>query len=239
VAGEATTTDGLGRLHLRQPARGQRFSTDSVLLAGFAPHAAGPVADLGAGCGVVAVLLAARGLAGPFTCVELDPLAARCCAENLAAAGAPGRALCHDLTLPHPHLPEGGFALAVCTPPYTKAGHGRTPPEADRARARHEKAPGAAAWWGRAAGLLARAGRLAVAWPPDRLVEGLAGLQAAGLVPKRLRLVHPLAHRPAGLALVEAAKGGRAGLAVEPPLVVHSPEGGYGPEVRALYDSFS
>jgi tRNA1Val (adenine37-N6)-methyltransferase len=236
---QATTTDGLGRFVLRQPRRGQRFSTDSVLLAGFVRPGPGPAADVGAGCGVLAVLLAARGQAGPFTCVEVDPLAARCCAENLAAAGVTGRTLCHDLALSHSGLPAGAFRLVVSNPPFTKSGAGRLPPEARRARARHEGPAGAPAWWRRAAELLAPDGRLAACWRPERLEEALAGLAAAGLAPRRLRLVHFREGRPARLALFEADKSPRAEPAWEPPLVVHGPDGGYGPEVRALYDSFS
>ena len=60
-----TTHDRLGRHYLEQPAGGFRFAIDSVLLADFATPADGPVADLGSGCGVLCVLLAAKGLAGP------------------------------------------------------------------------------------------------------------------------------------------------------------------------------
>ncbi len=232
-----TTDDALGRHHLLQPKEGYRFSIDSVLLAGFAPRVSGPVADLGAGCGVLAVLLHARGLAGPFCCVEIDELAARCCGHNLARAGLEGRVLCQDLALPHPDLAAGSFALVISNPPFTKAGHGRVSPRASRARARQELALSAETLWRRAAELLERGGRLALCWPPARLVEALAGLEAAGLTPKRLRLVHGRAHKPASLSLIEAVKQGRPQLTVEPPLVVYAQGQAYTPEVQALYDS--
>ncbi|KMY65703.1 hypothetical protein AAU61_20655 [Desulfocarbo indianensis] len=231
------TDDALGRLGFRQPREGYRFSIDSVLLAGFAPEVKGRVADLGAGCGVLAVLLHARGLPGPFVCVEIDPLAARCSQHNLARAGAPGETLCQDLAADHPALSKGSFSLAVSNPPFTKAGHGRVSPRPARARARQELALEAETLWQRAAGLLEKGGSLALCWPPARLVEALSGLDAAGLRPKRLRLVHGREGKPARLALIQAVRQGRHQLSVEPPLMVYDRGQAYSAEVRTLYDS--
>jgi tRNA1Val (adenine37-N6)-methyltransferase len=232
-----TTDDALGRLCLRQPREGYRFSIDSVLLAGFATQAPGPVADLGAGCGVLSILLHSRGLAGPFSCVEIDPLAAQCCSHNLSQAGAGGQVYCQDLAAPNPCLEQESFKLVVSNPPFTKAGHGRVSPQPSRARARQELAMDAATLWRRAAELLMRGGRLAFCWPPARLAEALCGLEAAGLPAKRLRLVHGRQGKPARLALIEAVKQNGAHLEVEPPLLVYGQGQTYTAEVRALYDS--
>ncbi len=234
---EPITRDRLGPHTFLQPRRGYRFSIDSVLLAHFAPVVNGPVADLGAGCGVLSVLLHARGAAGPYTAVEIDPLAADCCRRNLAAAGVPGRVLTHDLRRPHPELKPGAFALVVTNPPFTKTGHGRLSPHPARARARQELDLPAKDLWRLAAELLPRGGRLALCWPPARLVEALAGLDALNLTPRRLRLVHGRATRPASLALIEAVKHAGAELNLEPPLVVYAQGQQYSPEVEAIYRS--
>ena len=49
----------------------------------------------------------------------------------------------------------------------------------------------------------------------------LAALGAAGLEPKRLRLVHGRQGKDASLALLEAKKGAAPGLRAEPPLLVY------------------
>lgn len=234
-AEEGFSTDRLGRLVLRQPLEGYRFSIDSVLLAAFAPAAPGPVADLGAGCGLLCLLLADRGLSGPFCAVELDPMAAACCRHNFQAAGLGGQALEHDLTQDHPALPAGGFALVISNPPFGRPGQGRLPPHPGRAAARHELTLKAPNLWARAARLLQPGGRLALCLPPRRLAEALAGLLEHRLAPKRLRLVHGRASRPASLALIEAVKGGGQHLLVEPPLVVYGQGQAYTPEVAAIY----
>jgi len=235
VPAEQVSRDQLGRYSLVQPKQGYRFSMNSVLLADFAPATSGPVADLGAGCGVLCLLLWGRGFAGPFTAVEIDPLAAACCRSNFAAAGVPGRVLEHDLNQDHRHLPAGGFRLVVSNPPFGRSGHGRLPPEPSRARARHELALEAKRLWSLAARLLPPRGRLVLCWPPARLPACLAGLAARRLAPKRLRLVHGRADLPAKLALIEAVKDGGPQLSVLPPLIVYAEGQRYSPEVAAIY----
>ena len=231
------TADRLGRLSLWQPRQGYRFSIDSLLLAAFVPAASGAVADLGAGCGVLCLLLEARGLAGPFTAVELDPLAAHCCRRNFQDAGLAGQVLEHDLRQEHPALTSGGFALVVSNPPFGRAGHGRLPPDPARAAARHELTLEADQLWARASRLLAPGGRLAMCLPPHRLPQAFQGLEMRRLAPKRLRLVHGREGRPASLALIEAVKDGGQHLVVEPPLLVYGQGQAHTPEVTALYAS--
>lgn len=233
-AGEITR-DALGRHVFYQPRAGYRFSIDSVLLAAFATPTAGPVADLCAGCGVVGLLLAARGLAGPFLAVEIDPLAAHCCQLNQAHAGLDGQTIRADLSQDHPALQPGGYKLVVCNPPFSQAGRGRASPDPARARARTELALQPHDLWRQAARLLKRGDRLAFCWPASRLPQALAELGQHRLTPKRLRLIHGRLDAPAKTALIEAVKDGGQQLSVHPPLIVHGPDQEYTPEVSAIY----
>ena len=231
-----TTLDRLGAHTLEQPAKGYRFSMDSVLLAAFAEAAQGPVADLGAGCGVLCVLLAARGLGGPFYAVEIDPLATACCGRNLARAQVAGRVIRADLAQPHDELRPGSFSLVISNPPFGRPGEGRIPPDPARARARHRLALDEDGLWRQAARLLRPGGRLALCWPPSRLPRALAALSEHRLAPRRLRLVHGRAALPAKIALIEAVKDGGEELRVEPPLIIYADQGQeYGPETAAIY----
>jgi tRNA1Val (adenine37-N6)-methyltransferase len=234
-----TTDDALGRHCFRQPKDGYRFSIDSVLLAAFVTKTTGPVADLGAGCGVLPVLLHNRGFKGPFCCVEIDTLAAECCRHNLDQAGAAAEVLCQDLSESNPKLKRGAFTMVVSNPPFTKAGHGRISPQPSRARARQELAMDAETLWQRAAEFLCRNGHMALCWPPARLVEALNGLDAVELRPMRLRLVHGRKDKPARIALIEAVKQSRSQLEVEPPLFVYEKGRNYTAEVQAIYDSLN
>lgn len=229
------STDRLGRHTLHQPRNGYRFSIDSVLLADFAPEAAGPVADLGAGCGVLCVLLAGRGFKGPFHAVEIDHLAADCCCRNFQAARLDGQVINQDMAKPLAELEPGAFGLVITNPPFYKKGQGRLPPEPGRAQARHQLSMDSGVVWDLAVRLLPKGGRLALCWLPSRLVELMAGLRARRLEPKRLRMVHGREGRPATLALVEAVKQGGEELLVEPPLFVYGKGQDYSDETQAIY----
>ena len=71
-----------------------------------------------------------------------------------------------------------------------------------------------------AAAVVARkTGRALFSYPAPQLAELLRGAEAAGLVAKRLRLVHAREDKPARLALIELRAAKPGGLVVEPPLI--------------------
>jgi tRNA1(Val) A37 N6-methylase TrmN6 len=63
----------------------------------------------------------------------------------------------------------------------------------------------------------------------------LAALTAQGLEPKRLRPVQQTADTPPWLFLLEARKGGKAGLVWEAPLVLKNADGNPSAEYRRIY----
>lgn len=162
---EKSTLSKLGELILEQPGDGYRFNIDSVLLADFATLKKGRVADLGAGSGILGILLRKRGHNGPFVGVEIDATAARCCHNNYARHGIEGLVINQDLCLPHPELPRQGFMQIIANPPYGRPGTGRINPDPARARARHELALEDGALWARAGELLQPGGVLPAACP--------------------------------------------------------------------------
>ena len=163
------------------------------------------VCDLGTGSGALLLLLARRAEGLSLTGVEQDPLAARTARDNLAANGLPGELVLGDWReIP---LPAGAFDLVVSNPPYLPPGSGRGDDPA-----RMELHGGLEELCAAAGRLLKNGGRFALCHRPERLCDVLCTLRAHGLEPKRLKLV---AHSPA-LLLVEAVKGGRPGLTVEP-----------------------
>ena len=73
---------------------------------------------------------------------------------------------------------------------------------------------------------------------PERLPAVLAELTAAGLEPKRLRFVQQRPDREPFLFLVEAVRGGRPGLRVEPVLFVEGDRGGWSEEMLKIYGEY-
>ena len=167
------------------------------------------VCDLGTGSGALLLMLARRAEGLSLTGVERDPLAARTARDNLAANVLPGELVLGDWR--EAPLPAGVFDLVVSNPPYFPPGSGR-----GNDPARMELHGGLEELCAAAGRLLKNGGRFALCHRPERLCDVLCTLRAHGLEPKRLKLVaHSPAHSPA-LLLVEAVKGGRPGLTVEP-----------------------
>lgn len=226
-----------GALTLFQPRAGYRFAVDALLLADFAPVAPGrTVLDLGSGVGVIALVLARKMASGRVLAVEVQPRLAECARLN-ARSNPEGRlvqVLEMDWNALTPAHCGGPVDLIVCNPPYRELGSGRVNPEEEQAVARHEFRGSAASAAKTAARLLAPGGRLAVIYPAVRLVSLMAALRAAGLEPKRLRMVHSRAGEKARLVLLEARLGSGEELDVMPPLYVYGPGRDYTDEVRAM-----
>jgi tRNA1Val (adenine37-N6)-methyltransferase len=228
-----------GRLRLWQPRVGYRVSVDSLLLAHFvgAPPF-GRVVDLGAGVGVIGLALAERDPSAEVTLAELQPALVALARRNVDENGLGARMHVVEVDLAdeaaaRAALAGGSFDRVVASPPFFPRAAGPTVPDAGEAIARHELRLTVVGLARAARRLLAPGGRAAVVYPADRLVALLAALDAEGLKPVRLRPIYPRPAAEANRVLVEAVKGSRGGLSLEPPFLVRQSDSTYSEEARA------
>jgi tRNA1Val (adenine37-N6)-methyltransferase len=239
LAADEITVDALlgGRVTLLQPARGFRASLDPVLLSAFVGAPFGHFLDIGAGTGALSFLLCARDAAATGVAVELQgPLVAL--AEQGRARNRLGGRLeirAGDVRRLAPGLGAARYDLVVTNPPFRPLEGGHLSPDESRALSNHEVALTLGDWTDVAARVVRPNGRVGAIFPAARALELGAALRARDLAPARVRFVHPRAGEPASRVLVEAERGGRAPLVVEPPLVIHA-EGGarFTPEALAM-----
>ena len=115
---------------------GMKVGTDGILLGAWTPLPRdGAILDIGAGSGLIALILAQRSNGRlPITAVELDAAASGQAGANVAASPWPGTVDIHHGSIADFH-PQQRFRLIVANPPYFVHGQAFTDPR--RARARH------------------------------------------------------------------------------------------------------
>jgi len=211
--------------------------TDSFLLGAFPKLKQGEkVCDLGAGTGLLGLLLLARQPAAHVTNVELQS-AACCLAQRTAALnGLESSVTCVEGDLRDASLfAAGSFDLVICNPPYFAADTGAQAVSDARRAARSEVTCTLEDICCAAQRLLRWGGRLALVFRTERMAELMELCRRHGLEPKRLRLVQHTAQSAPSLLLLECRRGGKTGLAVEAPLIMTNEDGSPTEEVDAMY----
>jgi tRNA1Val (adenine37-N6)-methyltransferase len=225
-----------GALTIVQPLGGYRFSVDSILLARFAhPTRQLRILELGAGCGVVSVVLAALYQPKEIVAIEVQPPLAALIARNAVLNGtAELKAICADIRESIPELKADEFDYVVANPPYRAATRGRESPDAQRRISRGGGGATLREFIAAAARYVHDGGKLAIVFTASRTAELVTEMRQRTFEPKRIRFVHPTPGASATMILVEARKGGGVETIVEPPLFIYDSPGAYSEEARVM-----
>lgn len=214
------------------------FGIDAVLLSGFAAVKKGEnVLDLGTGTGIIPILLEAKTQGRQFTGLEIQPDMA-----DMAARSVCLNRLEEKISIVNGDIKEastifGGasFDVVTCNPPYMSNNHGLKNPGLPKAIARHEVLCTFEDIAREASGVLKFGGRFYMVHRPHRLLELLETMRRWKLEAKRMKFVHPFAGREANMVLIEAFKGGRPEMRIEPPVIVYKEQGVYSDEIYDIY----
>ena len=223
-------------LQLFQPRHGYRYSLDPLLLTRFCaqPPSGGRIIDLGAGCGIISLLLARMNPAVSVVAVENNPEMAALVERNIQHNDLAGRVSLHvgDVVDLCNTFPVSSFDLVVSNPPFRTARSGKISPHTGRDTARHETTAGLADFLAAAKYLVKPTGRICFIQLPSRLPEFMSLASEMKLSLLRLRMIHSNAGSPATMFMAELAKGRRCSVVVEPPLFVRDMNGEYTDELR-------
>ena len=229
-----------GSITLIQPKHGYRFSVEAILLGRFA-HATtrDRVLDLGAGCGVVSIMIAALYRPREVVAIEIQPALAEMIDRSAAINGLKSvKAVNADLrTKKITGVEPASFDLVVANPPYRATASGRENPDHGRRVARGEGATVLVDFVAAARRYARTAGRVAFIFAARRSAELISAMRSKQLEPKRIRFVHPQIGAPASVMLIEARAGGGIEVAIEPPLILYERPGIYTAEARTLLSS--
>lgn len=211
-------------LTLIQKKDGLTFGTDAFLLASFiktAPRAKS--AELGAGTGIVSLLVAQREKLGHIVAVEVQE---DFCA--LADRNVKLNALEDKITVIGADVRDlkaasvgGEFDVVFSNPPYMKTDSGKRNTSERKYIARHEVMGGIDDFCAAAYRLLKHGGKFYCVWRPDRLVGLLCAMRNNRLEPKILQTVCANTDSEPSMVLVMAQKGGNEGLITPPALFLN------------------
>jgi tRNA1Val (adenine37-N6)-methyltransferase len=236
--GVETTLDGVRDIRVCQHRYGYRFSVDALLLYSFVNvRHAFEIADLGAGSGIIGLLLAKKYEEAKVLLVELQEGLFHLARKNIELNNLGERvtAMLSDISLVAEKVGGMSFDLVVSNPPFRKPTSGRISLGEERAVARHEIMLRLPDLIEDSSRLLRARGRFFMIYHPERVMELMDTLRARRLEPKRLRFVHNDPSMVSKIVLVEAVKGGRAGIKIEKPLFIYRKDGSYTREVEEMY----
>ncbi len=232
------TTDTIRDIRILQSKRGYRFSVDALLLYHFVdlPRCR-RIADIGAGSGIISILLAKKYPDAKLSAIEIQKVLYELALRNIHENGLQKQieVLQRDIKAYRKIFKPGTFDLAVSNPPFRRPLSGLVSPEAERAIARHEIKITLSDLIKAASYLLKVRGRFDIIYHPSRLTELITTMKRHDLEPKRLRSVHSKPGDEAKMILLEAVKSGRTELRVEQPLYIYNEDGSYSPEMVEIY----
>jgi tRNA1Val (adenine37-N6)-methyltransferase len=127
-------------IRILQPERGYRFALDAVLLATFVKtQPTDSILEIGAGSGVVSILIASTHPYQSLAAVEIQEELAELCRKNFEINQLKNAVVYHeDVKNISPLFSNESIDLICCNPPYRKVGTGRLNPSTQKAIARHE-----------------------------------------------------------------------------------------------------
>ena len=214
------------------------FGMDAVLLANFARVKIKERAlDLGTGTGIIPILLTAKTEGQSFVGLEIQEESA-----DMAHRSVVHNHLEEKVEIVTGDIKEAAeifgpvsFDVITVNPPYMIGQHGIANSSDTKAIARHEVLCTLDDVLRESAKILKPKGRFYMVHRPFRLAEILSKMVAAGIEPKRMRMVHPFIDKEPNMVLIEGARGGNSRMTIEPPLIVYKEVGVYNDELLAEY----
>lgn len=215
------------------------FSLDAVLLADFVnlpQKRQFKYLDFCSGNGIIPIILSAK-TTNPLEGIELQSELVEMARRSIELNQLENQITIYEGDLnefPHEHA---YYDFITCNPPYfllenSKKIHRLT----SHHLARHEVSLTMDQWLFKASKLLKDKGRLYIVHRPERLDDLMEGLLHHGFSVKRIKFAYPKVGSLANIVLIEAIyRGGRRGVRIEPPLIVHQENGEYTPEMKAIY----
>ena len=201
------------------------FGVDAVLLTDFVKVKQGErVLDLGTGTGVIPILLEAKTKGTHFTGLEIQEESAHMARRSVAHNHLQEKVdiVTGDIKEAAEIFKSASFDVITTNPPYMLDQHGLKNAADAKTIARHEVLCTLDDILRESAKILEESkGRFYMIHKPFRLAEILTKMCQYRIEPKRLQFVHPYIDKEPTMVLIEAMRGGKSRVKVEPPIVLY------------------
>lgn len=214
------------------------YSLDALLLADFTyvPIKKGRILDLCTGNGIIPLLLTKR-TEGSLLGLEIQERLYDMARRSVEMNGLTDRInIIHgDLKERHSELPQSGFDLVTCNPPYFK-----TPNDNEKNKnehltiARHEVCCTLEDVISSCKLYVKPGGKVSLVHRPSRLIDIITLMRAYQIEPKRVRFVYSKIGREANMILIEGVRDGKPDLSILPPLYIYQEDDSYTEEASKI-----
>ncbi len=215
-----------------------KFTIDAFLLTGFVnPAPKGSLIDLGAGGGVLSLLIAGTKKAGSVYGLEIQPELAEMARRSVALNGLEAniQILNGDLRDLPAELKPNSFDIVISNPPFYPIGKGVISGNQSLAMAKFEIGCKLEEVIIAAKRLVKGNGRFALIYPSERLTELLLTLDRHNLTPKRICMVYPKPEAKSNLILLESRPGAGPEVEILPPIIVSDQNGEYSEQMNRIF----
>ena len=240
-------------LKIIQNKKGFCFGIDSVLISDFARDVKSNCigVDLGAGTGIISILLAAKTNLRKIIGVEVQDDVADMAKRSVKLNNLQDIIEIRNLNIKDilkdnieikqkeksTNLIKESFDFVVTNPPYKKLDTGKTNENEYKYISRHEVTANLEDFIKVSKYLLKDKGTFFMVHRPDRLVDIIELMRKYKIEPKRLRFVHSTIENEPALVLIKGIKNARPFLKIEKPLIIYNKNGEYTDEIHRIYNT--
>ena len=213
------------------------FGIDSVLLSDFAKdiHKNSSILDLGAGNGILELLLSAKIEGSKITGVEVQKEVSELACRNILFNKLEDRVKIINANVKELYS-EIKYDAVVTNPPYKENGTGIHNEEGKKIIARHEVLASLEDFIATASQNLKDKGSMYMVNRPERLTDAVCLCRRYKLEPKNIRFVFSKTNSLPVLILIKATKNANKFLRVEKPLYIYKENGDYSEEILRIYN---
>jgi len=226
-------------LKIIQNKNGFCFGIDAVLLSDFAKEIkeGANVVDLGAGTGILGILLAGKTKLNKIIGIEIQPDVCEMASRSINLNNMQNRVeiINEDIKNIENILETDFYNAVVTNPPYKKIGSGAKNQNEKESISRHEVKCTLEDIIRVSDKLLKNCGSLYMVHRPERLADIIYCLREYKLEPKKIKFVYPSYGKEPNLILIKAVKNGNPFLKIENPLFVYKEDGTYTDDILKIY----